>query len=364
MEIGSLIWMGVEGLTLSLEEKKAIQKGTISGLILFKRNIESLPQLLELCQEIHSIKPTPLIAMDREGGTVDRLKHLSEYPLWPSPAKLVQVCSLEEIEKTAFYIAQEMKDLGVCVNFAPCVDVPSLFNPLFEGRLWGKTPELVSKKTLAWLKGTKKAGLASCAKHFPGHGGVREDSHLTLPVDQRDFKTLQNFDLLPFQEIIRAGVEMVMTAHVLYPKMDSLKPATLSPFFLQKVLREQMGFSGLIVSDDLDMQALNKLGLSMPEIMAQTMEAGVDVLLKCDPCADWLELMEKIQEALGQNRVDLENFKRNSIKWTKIHQFKQKYSHIKPCASVKSLKKRWPDSITRKWCDKLNRKIEQVQMEK
>ena len=145
------------------------------------------------------------------------------------------------------------------------------------------TPEEISKKARAYFYGLKKAGLAACAKHFPGHGGVREDSHIKLPVDHRDFKALYAHDLIPFQKMIVAGVEMIMSAHVLYPKMDSVKPATLSSFFLEKTLRKKMGFQGLIVSDDLDMKALYEKDFSLPEVMVQALCVGVDILLKCEP---------------------------------------------------------------------------------
>ena len=353
------VWMGIKGLSLSQEEKKSLEERFISGVVLFKRNIESLSQLWELCREIHSLKSAPFIAMDREGGEVDRLKHLPDYPLWPAPAELSQVCSLEEIEKTAFYMSQEMRDLGICLNFAPCVDIPSVYNPLFKGRLWGKEEKQISEKAIAWLKGLKKAGLAACAKHFPGHGGVKEDSHFELPIDQRNFEILKNKDILPFQKMIAEKVDMIMTAHILYPKVDSLHPATLSSLFLQKVLREDMSFSSLIVSDDLDMKALYRAEISLPQVMVQALEAGVDILLKCDPCVNGWAWIEQFKEALSQNKGAREQLnKQNKERKLRISEFKQKYSHIKPCSSFKALKTRLQPFGN--WCDELHKKIESL----
>lgn len=349
-----LVWAGVEGVRLSEEEKKNIQGLGISGLILFKRNIESLSQLFELCREIHGLNPPPLIMIDREGGAVDRLKHLPEFPSWPAPAKLAEVCTLEEIEKTAFYMAREMKALGIGMNFAPCVDFPSVYSSLFEGRLWGDTPQDVSEKSLAYFYGLKKAGLAACAKHFPGHGGVREDSHLTLPVDQRDFKTLYTHDLIPFKRMIAAEVEAIMSAHVLYPKMDPLHPATLSLFFLKETLRKEMGFKGLIVSDDLDMKALYEKGLSLSAVMVQALLAGVDILLKCEPYSNWKTLVEEVERGLSQKKFDMGELDLKRARWER---FKQKYASIKPVSSFEELKKVVAEPDSQKWCQKLNEKL-------
>lgn len=345
-----LIWAGIKGNNLSVEEKRNIQG--ISGLILFKRNIESLAQLFELCREIHSLDPPPLIMMDREGGTVDRLKHL-DFPSWPGPAQLAKVCTLEEIEKTAFYMAREMKALGICINFAPCVDVPSVENPLFKERLWGDVPEEVFQKARAYFHGLRKAGLAGCAKHFPGHGGVTEDSHLKLPVDHRDFKWLAK-DLFPFRKMIEAGVEMIMSAHVLYSGVDASKPATLSSLFLEKILREELKFQGLIVSDDLDMKALYNEDLSLPEVMAQALFAGVDILLKCEPYTDWEKLIEEVELILCRKKIRENQLE---LKKIKVEKFRQKYAAIKPVSSFEEFKKIVAATDSQEWCQQLRKRI-------
>ncbi len=364
MKWGSLIWMGIKGKSLSNQEKKDIQQEEVSGLVLFKRNIESLPELFELCKEIQSLKPAPLIMMDREGGSVDRLRHLSEYPSWPKPADLVRVCSLREIEQSSFYQALEIKALGICANFAPALDLPSVFNPLFKGRLLGKTPQQIAERAIAYMRGLKRAGLATSAKHFPGHGGVREDSHFSLPVDQRKLKNLRAFDLFPFQKAIDFNVEIMMTAHVLYSKVDSF-PATLSEFFLKKILREEMKFNNLIVSDDLDMGALRGKDHPPAEVMAKALFAGVDVLLKCEPSENFKELLEEAEEVLSLKARDF--FKKSGLKknWNilikeklfRIKQFKQKYGHIKPLSSFENLIKSAGDPKVHRWCEELQRRI-------
>lgn len=342
--VGPLIWSGIKGVCLSQEEKKALQKLRVSGLILFKRNIESLEQLFELCREIHSLKPAPLIVLDREGGPVDRLKHLAEFPSWPSPEKVASVCSLEEIKKTGYYMGREMRALGMSVNFAPCVDVPSWDNPLFEGRLLGTNYQDISQKALAYLQGLRKAGIAGCAKHFPGHGAVKKDSHLELPIDQREFTDLKK-DLIPFQKMIIGGVDMIMSAHLLYPKVDPRRPVTLSRIFLKKILRNKMSFPGLVISDDLDMKALKKYSLS--KVMFYALKAGVDILLKCEP-ANLLELYEQLHKQLEtQNIQDID------LKLMRLRLFQQKYKLVKPVPSLAQLKKVLSEPKVHDWCREL-----------
>ena len=354
----SLIWMGLKGLSLSEEEKTNIQKYAVSGLILFKRNVKSLAQLLELCREINSLKPRPLIMMDREGGAVDRLCHLPDFPPWPGPAKLLR-CPLEEMEKTASFMALEMKALGICLNLAPVVDVPFTNNSLFEGRLWGNTAEKVSKRALTWIRGFSQAGLASCAKHFPGHGGVSEDSHFTLPIDKRYLNTLKNQDLIAFHQAIKHGVEVIMTAHVAYPNVEkesketgpakalATLPATLSPFLLKTLLRDSMGFKGLLVSDDMDMKALSQIGLSEMDIMKKAFSAGVDILLKCEPPANLPAFLEKAKTAFKAQPKESQK-----IKTKQLQKFQQKYSPIQPARSLKYVQRVL--SLSHQWHKKIS----------
>ena len=359
-----LLWMGIKGLSLTKEEKAGIQKYGVSGLILFKRNIESLSQLLELCQEIKSLTPAPLIMMDREGGEVDRLSHLPDFPSWPSPAWLSGHCSLKQIQQTAYHIACEMRALGIGLNFAPVVDIPFVDSTLLKSRMWVDYPEQVSQRALTWIKGFSQAGVASCVKHFPGHGGVKEDSHYTLPKDTRDLSLLEEHDLVPFQQAIEAGVDLVMTAHVAYMaievsatyggsnQLDTISPlpATFSARLLQDVLRESMGFQGLVVSDDLDMEALSYKGLLETDIMKKALLAGVDILLKCEPPKDTLAFLEKTHSVFTKREV--KEVKEQKI--SRLQKFQQKYLSIQPVETLKEIE--LVLTKTRKWCDSLIKK--------
>ena len=301
-------------------------------MVLFKRNIHSLLQLWELCCEIHSLNPSPFIAIDQEGGPVDRLKHLSDYTPWPAPEDLCQTNSAEKMEQIGFTSAEELKALGISVNFAPVLDVPSVKSELLKKRCFGKTPAEVSQKALAWLKGMQRAGVIACVKHFPGHGGTKEDSHLSLPVDERSLKELKEKDLIPFQKAISQGAEMVMTGHLLFPKVDPEHPVTLSSVFLKKILREEMGFNGWIISDDLDMKALytkRAKGANLKEVMSMALKAGVDILLKCRPEEGFFELLQEFSSSFKPS----ENL---TLRW---NNFYKKHNPIKPASSFEQVKK-------------------------
>ena len=310
IQTGSLLWMGIAGESLLAEEKQFIEKEKISGVVLFKRNIKSFQQLFELCEELHHLRPPPLIALDREGGPVDRLRHLEKAPLWPAPRKLAGA-SLGEIQHSAFLMGREMRALGIDINLAPALDVEWVFSDLFKDRLWGSSPLEVIRKSRAFLTGLHRAGLLSCVKHFPGHGGVREDSHITLPVDKRPLSRLQQMDIAVFRPLLKKA-PLLMTAHVLYPAWDVWNPATLSACILQE-LRQKLQFSGVIVSDDLDMKALRQLppprwACNWPShvrLPLSALKAGVDILLKCQSSQEMREWPALIRHALKQGSLSL-----------------------------------------------------------
>ena len=385
---GQLIWSGIKSLNLSQEEKNWIETERISAVILFKRNIVSLPQLHELCCSLYELKHRPLIAMDREGGEVDRLKHLPEFGLWPAPEKLAQVCSPSEIKKTAFYMGKQMQALGVSINFAPCWDLPHTTNPLFAGRLFclttankatakvtaeknktadkteakitnktsdkatAKAPllnknetsssantilthsqiELAGKRTTAFLQGLKKAGLACTAKHFPGHGGAVQDSHKEQAIDHRSWQEICRKDLKMFQQALTYSLDLIMTAHVLYTDYDPAYPASLSEKILQNFLKEQLGFKGLIVSDDIDMKGIqcakNSAGSNvLKPVVIRALKAGVDVLLKCQVSSDNFKMVDWMNQGFKKKQL-LKHTMQKKIQ--KLLQFKQKFSSIGP----------------------------------
>ena len=274
--LGSCLMIGLKGPSLLKEEKQLILSENISSVILFKRNILSLKQVFELCLELKALlKPPLLIAMDREGGEVDRLSHLKGLRPWPS-AKTLGPLDPKVISSLAEGLGQQMKLLNIDINLAPVVDLLLNQSPLLETRVFSKKATQVLSSALAFVEGLNKAQIISCLKHFPGHGGVKEDSHKVLPQDLRTVK-----DLKPQLNIFKTLFEKqkanwIMTSHVMFPNIDKV-PATFSSVLLQKLLREEMNFKGLLISDDLEMSALEPLSLFERACLA--LKAGCDLLI-------------------------------------------------------------------------------------
>ena len=323
---GALIWTGLKGPCLSYEEKKWIQKEEVSGIVFFKRNIHSLRQFYELCRELHGLTPPPLLAMDREGGGVDRLRTLREMPPWPSPEDMAGVCSLKEIQKTAFHIGKEMRALGLSVSLAPVWDHSSPLSPpsVLKGRLFSSPLQ-----ALAFARGLEQAGLPFVAKHFPGHGGVRGDSHAMCPVDSRSEKKLLE-DLVPFQMAVREGADLMMSAHILYPAWDKDNIATFSEKILTRILRKKMGFKGWVISDDLDMAGAGRGSLEQKAI--SFLEAGGDIVLKCDPHFKSEELYPLPERLRQWGRRDRGNHQRLKLCVQRVRAFRRRFFNPPPGA--------------------------------
>lgn len=285
-KIGQLVMIGIEGHELSESEAEFIVRNDIGGIILFSRNISSPKQVFDLCQQIQKLsKKTKsqapfFIGVDNEGGRVARLK--DGFTKWPPLAALGKIGSTSLAFKYSQSMGEELLATGINLNFAPCVDV--LTNPkntVIGDRSLNADPEEVAKMASALVRGYIKAGIIPCAKHFPGHGNTLVDSHEDLPKEQTDLETLKNRELIPFKKVFRSRLDMVMTSHILFEKVDPTFPATLSKTFVQTLLRDEYRFRGVVVSDDLDMKALTK-NFSAEEIPIKALLAGVDLLLYCN----------------------------------------------------------------------------------
>jgi beta-N-acetylhexosaminidase len=249
----------------------------LAGVCLFATNIESRAQLRALTDGIRAANPLALIAIDEEGGDVTRLYSDSGSP-YPGNALLGRIDDVDFTAEVATSVGWELRRVGVNLNFAPDVDINSNpDNPVIGTRSFGASAELVARHAVAWVTGLQSTGVAASVKHFPGHGDTATDSHLSLPVVDRSLEKLRERELVPFAAAIAAGTRTVMTSHILLPQIDPENPATLSSSILQDLLRGELGFAGVVVTDALDMKgASGETGIPVAAVRA--LNAGADLL--------------------------------------------------------------------------------------
>jgi beta-N-acetylhexosaminidase len=290
--------LDLEGEILKPEEIKLLRHPAVGGVILFKRNFSSCEQLSALCQAIHRARsPHLLIAVDHEGGRVQRFRegftHLPPAAWYGEHYRRNAARGLKMAQEGGWLMASELRACGVDFSFAPVLDVAHGISQVIGDRAFSMDADQVSRLAHAWMQGSHSAGMAVVGKHFPGHGGVEADSHTALPVDVRRFADLELEDLRPFEHMIQAGMEAVMPAHVIYENIDS-RLAGFSPFWLQKVLRGQLGFQGVIFSDDLNMAAADAAG-SYAARADTALKAGCDMVLICNNRPAALEIVEHLK---------------------------------------------------------------------
>ena len=307
--IGQHMLIGISGATLTELEKKFIIENNISGVVLFARNCIEPKQIRDLCAEIQSLRrqmkdKAPLfIGIDMEGGRVHRLK--PPFTQWPA-LKLIGDLDAPTV---AFHFAQrmgtELMSVGINLDFAPCVDVfTNPKNTVIGDRAVSSDPQQVEKMCSALVRGYIKSGILSCAKHFPGHGNTVIDSHEELPVEVADLKRLNDVELVPFKKTLRSRVDMVMTAHILFKNIDAKWPVTLSDYFLKTMIRDQLKYRGLIITDDLGMKAMAQ-HYSTGSIPVRALQAGADLLLYCNEPESPSIAIEAMIEAVDKKELQV-----------------------------------------------------------
>lgn len=279
------IMIGIEGKKLKQHERAWLQDPAVAGVILFQRNFESINQLQALCAEIHRVRhPRLLVGVDHEGGRVQRFAEgFTRLPAMAALGELFLIDSeaaLATAEQLGWLAATELLACGVDLSFAPVLDINYGHNQVIGSRAFAKTPYHVTQLALAFSKGMLNAGMAPVAKHFPGHGYVTVDTHLDIAEDTRSYLTLDQQDMMPFKALIEADLPAIMPAHVIYSDCDPY-PAGFSIFWLQRVLRERLGYQGAIISDDLGMQAAVVTG-ALSERVNMAITAGCDLVLVCN----------------------------------------------------------------------------------
>ncbi|MGZ5038401.1 MAG: beta-N-acetylhexosaminidase [Usitatibacter sp.] len=288
MKLGPCM-VDVAGLELTPDDIERLQHPQVGGVILFARNFAAPLQLIQLAHSIRELRsPQLLVCVDHEGGRVQRFRH--GFTAIPAMTELGKLWDRDPAQALAaargcgFVIASELQAHGVDFSFTPVLDVDYGESSVIGDRALHHDPHTVAVLAEALQAGLNAAGMSSVGKHFPGHGYVRADSHLEVPVDERTLTEISASDLIPFQRMARSGMGGMMPAHVVYPKVDS-KPAGFSSVWLQKILREKLGFEGLIFSDDLSMEGASTAGGVMARANA-ALNAGCDMVLLCnDPRA-------------------------------------------------------------------------------
>ena len=302
------IVLDIAGTTLDANDRRRLQHPLVGGLILFARNWQQRRQLTELAGEIKSLRPDLLICVDHEGGRVQRFRS-DGYTHLPPMRALGELWMQDAMRATdaatacGYVLASELRACGVDLSFTPVLDLDFGASSVIGDRAFHRDARVATLLAKSLMHGLLLAGMASCGKHFPGHGFVAADSHTDVPVDQRTLKAILADDAKPY-EWLSTSLASVMPAHVIYPQVDA-KPAGFSARWLQDILRGQLGFTGAIFSDDLSMQGASSAG-TPTEAGIAALNAGCDLVLLCNQSlhggAALDALIDGLDRALAQKR--------------------------------------------------------------
>jgi beta-N-acetylhexosaminidase len=305
--VGQRVMVGFEGATPSPDVKRLVRDFGVGHVILFARNVDRPEQVAELVRELQEIardagheRPL-LVAVDQEGGRVARLRE--PWTVWPPLRALGRSGDEETARRMGRALAHELTACGIRCDFAPVVDVDTNpANPVIGDRAFSDDPEVVARLGAAMIDGLQTGKVAACAKHFPGHGDTDLDSHLDLPAVDHSRSRLEDVELRPFRKAIEAGVATIMTAHVVVREMDDKVPATLSPRLVADLLRREMKYGGVVVSDDLEMGAIAK-SWRPGKAAVLAAQAGCDILPLCKTADAQVEALEALIRAVEAGEI-------------------------------------------------------------
>jgi beta-N-acetylhexosaminidase len=312
-KIGQLFILGFEGYSVPPEFRKFIAEYHLGGVIYFKRNVQSPKQIAELSNELQfSCRPKEcpglFVSIDHEGGKVNRLS--KPFTKFAGNDHLGDLGSAKIAFDFGQVLAKELKSVGININYAPVVDVNSNpDSPVIKDRAFSNDPELCGKMGSAVSRGIQKGGVMAVAKHFPGHGDTKEDSHYALARVDKSIEELEKLELIPFRRVIRSRVEAIMTAHILNPKLDPEFPATLSEATINGLLRTELRFSRLVISDDLEMKAISD-HYGAEDAAVKSIKAGCDLLIYRGDNGLPLAQIEAIEKAIESGEIPMETFEK------------------------------------------------------
>jgi beta-N-acetylhexosaminidase len=300
-QIGQMLMVGVAGYELTTAELKICQSHDFGGFILFSRNCSDATQIHSLCRSLcKTNRNLPFIAIDEEGGRVHRLP--PPFTHFPPAALVGKTGSPDLAFRVGRAVAAELTLLGINLNFAPVLDVNSnAENPIIGDRSFGATPDQAAAMALAWSEGLSSSGIIPCGKHFPGHGNTDTDSHLDLPLVAKSLSELYAVELQPFLHACRSRIQALMTAHVVFPALDKELPATLSSRIVTGVLRQELGYEGVVFSDDMEMKAITG-NFDAEEAAVSAVRAGINVLLYCHDLSKAVGIFELLCREARQDR--------------------------------------------------------------
>jgi beta-N-acetylhexosaminidase len=310
--------VGFTGTSVTSDLASFIKEYKPGGIILFSRNLECVDQIVELTNDLQRCSPhSPLlIAIDQEGGRVSRLP--KGFTIFP-PCDVLGRCNSTELAyAAAATIAKELRVIGINMNMAPVLDVNSNpDNPVIGDRAFGSTPDLVSELGWATVVGLQDHQVVACGKHFPGHGDTNVDSHKELPVVEAARERLETIELPPFRHAVAQGVATIMTAHVLYRALDEKLPATLSPAIITNLLRQDMRYDGVVLTDDLEMHAIiDHFGIEDAAVRAVL--AGCDVLLICKDRGREVAAFTAIEQAVASGVISIERLDHSAMRLARL----------------------------------------------
>lgn len=324
-KIGQMVIVGIEGYNLNDNSKSLIEKYKVGGFILFGNNIQGSEQLLNL---VNSLKMENLknkiplfLSVDEEGGKITRMP--KEFKRFPTNKVIGKINDKEFSNNIGRTIGDEIKSFGFNMDFAPVLDVNSNpKNPVIGSRSFGASPDIVSNLGIETMRGIQSENVIPVIKHFPGHGDTSVDSHIGLPTVNNDLNRLQSFELIPFAEAIEKGADAVMIAHILLPKIDKENPSSMSKTIITDILRTDLKFDGVVITDDMTMGAITK-NYNISKAAIKSVEAGSDIVLVCHGYENEVKVINDLKDAVSKGEI---SEKRIDESVYRILKLKEKYN--------------------------------------